>query len=210
VLQKAGDARERLLAAAFEIATRDGVDAVSTRAVCTAAGVQAPSPYHHFGDRSGLIRAVADAAFEEYFHRKDTATPVDDTDPRARVVAGWDAHIAFALAYPGLYPARYPTSGPLPSQVERSGALLRAGFDELEQTGALRPGITAALATNALRAALRGVAHAANPDNGDNDATSAVVRDALIHALVGDRAHNRLLADPAPDRARNRTMKQHP
>ena len=206
----AGDARERLLAAAFEIATRDGVDAVSTRAVCTAAGVQAPSPYHHFGDRSGLIRAVADAAFEEYFHRKDTATPVDDTDPRARVVAGRDAPIAFALAYPGLYPARYPTSGPLPSQVERSGALLRAGFDELEQTGALRPGITAALATNALRAALRGVAHVANPDNGDNDATSAVVRDALIHALVGDRAHNRLLADPAPDRARNRTMKQHP
>jgi hypothetical protein len=86
----------------------------------------------------------------------------------------------------------YPTSGPLPSQVERSGALLRAGFDELQQAGALRPGITAALATNALRAALRGVAHAVavNPDNGDNDATSAVVRDALIHALVGDRAHN--------------------
>ncbi|GAA3786042.1 hypothetical protein ACFQ0G_02400 [Streptomyces chiangmaiensis] len=58
--------------------------------------------------------------------------------------------------------------------------------------GALRPGITAALATNALRAALRGVAQtvAANPDNDDNDATSAVVRDALIHALVADRAHS--------------------
>ncbi|MFB7601184.1 TetR/AcrR family transcriptional regulator [Streptomyces sp. NPDC056160] len=98
----AGDARERLLAAAFEIATRDGVDAVSTRAVCTAAGVQAPSLYHHFGDRSGLIRAVVDVAFEEYFHRKDAAPPVDDADPRARVAAGWDAHIAFALAYPRL------------------------------------------------------------------------------------------------------------
>jgi AcrR family transcriptional regulator len=193
VLQnKAGDARERLLAAAFEIATRDGVDAVSTRAVCGAAGVQAPSLYHHFGDRAGLIRAVVDVAFEEYFHRKDTATPVDDADPRDRVTAGWDAHIAFALAYRGLYPAMYPTSGPLPSQVERSGALLRAGFDELEQAGALRPGITAALATNTLRAALRGVAHAvaANPDNGDNCAMSAVIRDALIHALVADRAHN--------------------
>lgn len=153
--------------------------------------MQAPSLYHHFGDRSGLIRAVVDVAFEEYFHGKDTATPVDDADPRARVAAGWDAHIAFALAYRGLYPAMYPTSGPLPSQVERSGALLRAGFDELEQAGALRPGITAALATNALRAALRGVAHAvaANPDD-DNDAMSAVVRDALIHALVADRAHN--------------------
>lgn len=187
-----GDARERLLAAAFEIATRDGVDAVSTRAVCTAAGVQAPSLYHHFGDRAGLIRAVVDMAFEEYFDRKDTATPVDDADPRVRVAAGWDAHIAFALAYLGLYPAMYPTSGPLPSQVERSGVLLRAGFDELEQAGALRPGITAALATNALRAALRGVAHAvaANPGNGDNDATSAVVRDALIHALVADQAQD--------------------
>ncbi|ADI12613.1 TetR family transcriptional regulator [Streptomyces bingchenggensis BCW-1] len=115
--------------------------------------MQAPSLYHHFGDRSGLIRAAVDAAFEEYFHRKNTATPADDADPRARVAAGWDAHIAFALAYPGLYPAMYPTSGPLPSQVERSGARLRAGFDELEQAGALRPGITAALATNALRAA---------------------------------------------------------
>ncbi|MFJ3405123.1 TetR/AcrR family transcriptional regulator [Promicromonospora sp. NPDC090134] len=191
MLQNAlGDARQRLLAAAFEIATRDGVDAVSTRAVCAAAGVQAPSLYHHFGDRSGLIRAVVDTAFEEYFQRKDTAAPVDDADPSARVAAGWDAHIAFAHAYPGLYTAMYPTSGPPPSQVERSGALLRAGFDELEQAGALRAGVTAALATNALRAALRGVAHAvaANPDNDDNDATSAVVRDALIHALVSDQS----------------------
>jgi len=184
----AGDARGRMLAAAFEIATRDGVDAVSTRAVCTAAGVQAPSLYHHFGDRAGLIRTVVDTAFEEYFHRKDAVIAADDADPRARVAAGWDAHVAFALTYPGLYPAMYPTSGPLPAQVERSGALLRAGFDELEQAGALQPGITAALATNALRAALRGVAHAvaANPASDDNTWTSAAVRDALIKALVAD------------------------
>lgn len=177
-----------MLAAAFEIATRDGAEAVSTRAVCAAAGVQAPSLYHHFGDRAGLIRTVVDAAFEEYFHRKDAFTATNDADPRARVAAGWDAHVAFARAYPGLYPAMYPTSGPLPGQVERSGALLRAGFDELEQAGALRPGITAALATNVLRAALRGVAHAvaANPGSEDNDATSVVVRDALINVLVAD------------------------
>ncbi|MFE7503783.1 TetR/AcrR family transcriptional regulator [Promicromonospora sp. NPDC057488] len=190
MLQNAhGDTRERLLAAAFEIATRDGVDAVSTRAVCTAAGVRAPSLYHHFGDRSGLVRAVVDAAFEEYFRSKDAATAADGGDARARIAAGWDAHIGFALAYPGLYSAMYPTSGSLPSQVERSGALLRAGFDDLEGVGALRPGITAALATSALRAALRGVAHAvtANPDNADNVAMSAVVRDALIRALVADQ-----------------------
>jgi AcrR family transcriptional regulator len=116
VLQNtSGDTRARLLAAAFEIATREGVDAVSTRAVCTAAGVQAPSLYHHFGDRAGLLRAVVDAAFEKYFQAKDVAIATDDADPRARVAAGWDAHIAFAHAYPGLYPVMYPTSGPLPS-----------------------------------------------------------------------------------------------
>ncbi|WP_225625892.1 TetR/AcrR family transcriptional regulator [Streptomyces werraensis] len=186
----AGDARERMLAAAFEIAKRDGVDAVSTRVICAAAGVQAPSLYHHFGNRAGLIRAVVDVAFEEYFHRKDVVIATDDADPRTRIAAGWDAHVAFALAYPGLYPAMYPTSGPLSKHVERSGALLRAGFDELEQVGALRPGITAALATNALRAALRGVAHAvaANPGSDDNDLTSVVVRDSLIKALVADPA----------------------
>ncbi|MEU8364180.1 TetR/AcrR family transcriptional regulator [Nonomuraea sp. NPDC048882] len=192
----AADVRAGLLAAAFEIARRDGADAVTTRAVCTAAGVQAPSLYHHFGDRAGLIRAVVDAAFEEYFHRKDAAAP-DDGDPRARVAAGWDAHIAFARAYPGLYPAMYPASGPPPSQFERSGALLRAGFDELERAGALRPGITAALATSALRAALRGVALKIAGDPGDpgNDRTSAVVRDALIHALIADDVR-----DPSPSR----------
>ncbi|MEV0315436.1 TetR/AcrR family transcriptional regulator [Nonomuraea fuscirosea] len=178
-------ARERMLAAAFEIARNEGVDAVTTRAVCTAAGVQAPSLYHHFGDRAGLISAVVDVAFEEYFHRKGAAAAPDDGDPRARVAAGWDAHVAFARAYPGLYPAMYPASGPPPSQLGRSGALLRAGFDELERAGALRPGITAALATNALRAALRGVAHAVATNPGDrDDMTSAVVRDALIHALI--------------------------
>ncbi|MEV6624367.1 TetR/AcrR family transcriptional regulator [Amycolatopsis sp. NPDC051106] len=181
-------ARARLLAAAFETATREGVDAVSTRAVCAAAGVQAPSLYHHFGDRAGLIRAVVDAAFEEYFQHKDASTSTAGTGPGARVAAGWDAHIAFAQAYPGLYPAMYPTSGPLPSHVERSGALLRAGFDEFERAGLLRPGITAELATNALRAALRGVAHAvaATPGGRDHHMISAVVRDAVIDALVMD------------------------
>ncbi|WP_093712667.1 TetR/AcrR family transcriptional regulator [Actinacidiphila alni] len=185
---KAGSVRERLLAAAFEIATRDGVDAVSTRAVCADAGVQAPSLYHYFSDRAGLIRAVVDMAFEEYFHRKDASALTDAADPRARVAAGWDAHIAFALAYPGLYPAMYPTSGPLSGQVQQSGALLRAGFDELEQAGALQPGVTAEVAADALRAALRGVALAVVADPG-NEAISPVVRDALVQALVADRAH---------------------
>ena len=47
------------MAAAAELLERDGRDAVSTRAVNTAAGVQAPTPYRLPGDEGGLLRAVA-------------------------------------------------------------------------------------------------------------------------------------------------------
>jgi AcrR family transcriptional regulator len=179
------DVRERLLDAAFEMAVAGGVDAVSTRAVYSAVGVRAPTLYHHFGDRAGLIRAVVDKAFDEYFARKDHPTSASAT-PEQQVVAGWDSHVAFARAYPGLYPAMYPMSGPQSVNLQRSAALLRAGFDRLAHDGALRPGITAELADAVLRAALRGVAHAiaAAPDSPDNERVSATVRDAIISSLI--------------------------
>jgi hypothetical protein len=141
--------------------------------------------------------------FEEYFHLTDAGIATDDADPHPRRLWMGRAHVAFALAYPGLYPATYPTSGPLPGQVERSGALLRAGCAELEQVGALRLGITAALATNVLRAALRGVANTvtANPRSDHNDFTSVVVRDA-------QGARRRPLSDLTPDRVRTLTTEQ--
>jgi AcrR family transcriptional regulator len=179
------NARECLLEAASTIAIAQGVDSVSTRAVCAAVGVQAPTLYHHFGDRAGLIRAVVDRAFQEYFARKDLSAPAVST-PEEEVAAGWDAHVAFASAYPGLYPAMYPLSGPQSSNMERSAALLHAGFDRLARGGALMPGITPEVAYVALRAALRGVAHAvaAAPDSPENARVSATVRDALISSLI--------------------------
>jgi AcrR family transcriptional regulator len=177
--------REALLGAALAIAIADGVDAVSTRAVCAAVGVQAPTLYHHFGDRAGLIRAIVDRAFEEYFAQKDVAVPAGST-PEQEVAAGWDRHVAFARAYPGLYPAMYPVSGQQSAHLERSAALLRAGFERLAREGALAPGVTPHLADAALRAALRGVAHAvaAEPSSPDNQQVSATVRDAVIARLI--------------------------
>lgn len=185
------DVRERLLAAAYGMAVAGGVDAVSTRAVYSAVGVRAPTLYHHFGSRAGLIRAVVDRAFEEYFARKDQPVLAEST-PEQQVAAGWDSHVAFARAYPGLYPAMYPASGPRSANLEHSAALLRAGFDRLAQSGALRPEITPELADAVLRAALRGVAHAvaADPDSSDNELISATVRDAIIFSLITPSARN--------------------
>jgi AcrR family transcriptional regulator len=183
-----GEVRDRLLDEAFAIAVAQGVDAVSTRAVCSAVGVKAPTLYYHFGDRAGLIRAVVDRAFEEYFAKKDAAGSA--STPEAEVAAGWDAHISFARTYPRLYPAMYPVNGPSSPNLQRSAALLRSGFDRLASEGVLSPGITPELADAALRAALRGVAHAiaANPDSRENEQVSATVRDALIARLITPHA----------------------
>ena len=193
MLQNASlDVRSRLLAAAFEAAVHGGVESVSTRAVCAAAGVQAPTFYHYFGDRSGLIRAVVDQALEQYFAQKDPPTP-DTATPRERVAAGWDTHIAFARSYPGLYAAMYPVSGLPPARMQEGAALLRAGFDELQQLGALATDITAELATSALQAALRGVAYAAsNPGGTDIELVSTSVRDALIDKLIATEGDKHL------------------
>ena len=59
------DARQRICDAAAEAAGRGRRDAVSTRAVSAAAGVQAPTLYRLFGDKDGLLDAVADHGFAD-------------------------------------------------------------------------------------------------------------------------------------------------
>lgn len=94
-----------------------------------------------------------------------------------------------ARAYPGLYPAMYPLSGQQSPHMQRSAALLQAGFDRLGREGALATGITPQLANAVLRAALRGVAHAvaAQPNSRDVHQVSATVRDAIISRLIAPR-----------------------
>ena len=50
---------ERMVRAAADLLQSGGIDAVSTRAVAAAAGVQPPAIYRQFGDKDGLLDAVA-------------------------------------------------------------------------------------------------------------------------------------------------------
>ena len=59
-----GHLRRAILAAAVEAIQRDGVDALSLRALARDAGVSHAAPAHHFGDRSGLLTAVAAEGFD--------------------------------------------------------------------------------------------------------------------------------------------------
>jgi AcrR family transcriptional regulator len=74
---------------------------VTTRAVATAAGVQAPTIYRLFGDKDGLLDAVAEHVFSGYVAGKAPSATTDD--PVADLRAGWETHIGFGLTNPALF-----------------------------------------------------------------------------------------------------------
>src|SRR3954471_8784627 len=74
---------------------------VATRAVCEEVGVTQPVLYRLFGDKRGLLDAVADAGFDRYARRKQELEVTDD--PVADLHAGWADHMSFAAENPALY-----------------------------------------------------------------------------------------------------------
>jgi len=93
--------RARLIEVAARLLATEGPDAVTTRSVALAAGVQAPSIYRLFGDKDGLLDAVAEHGFASYVAQKP---PVDtDDDPVDGLRAGWNLHVGFGLENAALF-----------------------------------------------------------------------------------------------------------
>jgi AcrR family transcriptional regulator len=92
--------RVQLVEVAAHLLATGGPDAVTTRSVALAAGVQAPTIYRLFGDKSGLLDAVVEHGFASYMARKHLDP---DSDPVESLRAGWVLHIGFGLANPELF-----------------------------------------------------------------------------------------------------------
>jgi AcrR family transcriptional regulator len=101
-------ARDRLLVAGAHLLDEAGGGEVSTRAICELAGVQAPTLYHHFGSKQGLLDAIVSHGFRQFLAaRAAYATPGDGEDPIADIREGWDSHVQFGLEHPAFYAAIY-------------------------------------------------------------------------------------------------------
>ena len=74
--------RRRIVEAAADLLERGGREAVTTRAVADAAGLQPPVIYRLFGDKDGLLDAVARYGFAKFVAGKridpDPADLIDD------------------------------------------------------------------------------------------------------------------------------------
>ncbi len=118
--------RARILTAAAALIEQGGHDAATTRAVAAAAGVQAPTIYRLFGDKRGLLDAVALHSLKAYVASKATRPQSDD--PVQDLREGWDMHVSFGLAHPGLFAI---LSGMAPSAPNSDAA--QAGLDVLRR-----------------------------------------------------------------------------
>ena len=136
------DTRAKIVGAAARLLHEQGPAAVTTRAVAEGAGVQAPTIYRLFGDKDGLLEAVAEHVMATFVETKAAlaeAAQAGDVDPLEDLRTSWDAQIAFGLANPALF--RFLSD---PGRVQRSPAaqsglhVLRARVHRLAATGRLR------------------------------------------------------------------------
>jgi AcrR family transcriptional regulator len=138
VTKAAMDTRERILRAAAALLAAEGRDGLSTRAVSAAAGVQPPALYRLFGDKDGLLDAVAAYGFDEYLASKralgSTGDPVED------LRRGWDLHIEFGLSRPEFYVLMYgdARAGRTSPAAREGEAMLRSIVERVAAAGRLR------------------------------------------------------------------------
>ncbi|KAB1935024.1 TetR/AcrR family transcriptional regulator [Micromonospora sp. ALFpr18c] len=133
------DVRSGIIAAATRLLRDKGANAVTTRAVAEAAGVQAPTIYRLFGDKDGLIDAVAEHVMSTYVSSKSAVAEAADGDPVADLRSGWRTHLEFGLANPELYALIATRGRGAPSPAVVAGmAVLRARVRRLAAAGLLR------------------------------------------------------------------------
>ena len=180
------DVRARIVAAAAALIASGGPDAATTRAVAAAAHVQAPTIYRLFGDKRGLFDEVAQHGLAAYVAGKAVREP--HVDPVKELREGWDMHVEFGLAHPGLFAIMAGDCRPrAPSPAAATGlAVLRRRIRNVALAGRLRVGEDRAVAL--LEAAGLGtVLTLLRQPEGERDAgLSVLAREAVLAAITAE------------------------
>jgi AcrR family transcriptional regulator len=178
--------RDKIVRAAAALLTEGGRDAVSTRAVGAAAGVQAPTIYRTFGDMQGLLDAVASYGFSEYLRYKVERQRPDD--PVEDLREGWDLHVDFGVNNPAFYILMYgePRPNSAPAAAIEAEEILHALVGKVAAAGRLR--VSVERAARMVHSASCGVTLtliATKPADRDPE-LSVRVRDAILAAITTD------------------------
>ena len=120
------DTRRVVLDAAAELVAKGGTGALTTRAVATKASIQPPTLYRIFGDKRGLLAALAQDRLARFVKEKEADAP--HPDPVEDLRNGWDRYVAFGLENPDIFAIMNEIGSPM----AQSPASL-AGMDALRR-----------------------------------------------------------------------------
>ena len=184
--------RRRLIDAGLALLTEHADREPSTRELYEAAGVAAPTLYHHFGTKEGLLEAVVSEACCAYLERK-RAVP-DSGDLVADFAAGWDMHIEFGVQNPVLYRLMFGQAQVHPcSARDVAETELRRRLQLLADEGLLRMDVDVAVSvtTGMAFGCVTQLIHSGGSPRGP---VAQAMRHALVTELTGSVAGNE---DPA-------------
>jgi AcrR family transcriptional regulator len=186
------DTRGRIVEAAARLLADEGPSAVTTRGVAARAGLQAPAIYRLFGDKDGLLEAVAEHVLAAFVAAKEAIVEgagSDGVDPVDDLRAGWTAQIEFGLANPALFRLLSDPTRFAHSPAARSGLrVLETRIRRIAAAGRLR--VSERRARDLVQAAGTGVVTTLL-------ASPAVERDPGLADDALDAVLARILAEPA-------------
>ncbi|WP_201787154.1 TetR/AcrR family transcriptional regulator [Actinoplanes sp. TFC3] len=179
--------RQKVIAAAANLLATAGRDAVTTRAVATAAGVQPPVIYRFFTDKDGLLDAVAEHTYAAFVAGKQAITPL--SDPIDDLRAGWDLAVEFGLSNPALYAMMYgePRRGIDSPAVQAGMQVLAERIRRLAAAGRLA--VDQELAASIIQATARGavLTWLSLPEPRRDRALLDSLREVMVTAVTSDK-----------------------
>lgn len=184
--------RARIVDVAARLLSEEGPHAVTTRAVAEGAGVQAPTIYRLFGDKEGLLEAVAEQVMAAHVAAKtmvEAAAAAAEHDPLDDLRTSWLAQIEFGLANPAVFRLLSDPSRMLQSPAAQSGQrVLESRVHRVATTGRLRVseqravGLVQAAGTGTIQVLL-----SAPPERRD-PGLAASMYDAVLAQILTDSA----------------------
>ncbi|MFD9635545.1 TetR/AcrR family transcriptional regulator [Streptomyces violascens] len=177
--------RRRIVEAAVELLENGGPDAVSTRAVAAAAGMQPPAIYRLFGDKEGLLEAVAEHGYAQFLEKKRAQFDPATQDPVEELRRGWDMVVEFGVSRPELFAVMNRATGGGPHAAHRAGLeILRRRVRRLAAGGWLR--VDEELAAQIIQATGQGAVTTwhSTPADRRNPALLTVLRESMVAAVT--------------------------
>jgi AcrR family transcriptional regulator len=175
--------RRRIIEAAVGLLERGGRDAVTTRAVAGAAGLQPPAIYRLFGDKDGLLDSLAEHGFAKFLAAKEVDP--EPQDPIEDLRDGWDLAVEFGLANPALYTLMYNEPSRADSTAFEIGMEILSGrVRRLAAGGWLR--VDEELAVQVIHATARGavLTWLSQPEDRRDPALLTTLRESMITAVT--------------------------